>query len=608
MQKYVFSILIYGYYYLEMGHSMLIFRIFLFSFVILCGSLSLFTESTFAQSSIVNPNQTYSTAKMLNDIKKLEQAYPGFIKKEVIGKSEYGRNIYAVSLGKGDSTVFINGSHHAREWITTNLTMNMIDKYAAAYKSSTKINGYDVKKLLNNTTIWFIPMVNPDGVTLQQFGLKYFPAKDHSKIIKMNNGSKNFKRWKANAKGVDLNRQYDANWKNLESPKAPSYKNYKGAKVATASETKAVLSFVEKIDPEMTISYHSSGQIIFWKYQQTGSRYTQDYKYASKLSKITGYSLVKPRSTGGGFGDWFNKVEKKPAFTIEVSPAVGETNVPLKHYSKIWSQNASIGLYTAQEGYKLFDTRNIAASDKVTKNIKEYNNTAAKLKNYYSQNKLTVTSTHRTLYDKTVEEIKKQEKAIAKLPAKYRTKPNAALKTTKTYRDYSLAYMNEIKAGDDLVSANKKLTGYLIAGTLNDTTITLYNNLINQITIVESKIKKMYSKDVQKIATGKYVTPANTSKKNIGYDLARYELLLIMENDLNNGNYNEVKANISNYEKLFSTYSYKNTERSLSNMLQAIKDELLQLEPEEPEQPEPIEEPGDSDTAPEAIEGDSAAH
>jgi g-D-glutamyl-meso-diaminopimelate peptidase len=122
----------------------------------------------------------------------------------------------------------------------------------------------------------------------------------------------------------------------------------------------------------------------------------------------------------------------------------------------------------------------------------------------------------------------------------------------------------------------------------------------------------MYSKDVQKLATAKYVTPAKTSNKNIGYDLARYELLLKMKNDLKNGKYDEVKANISNYEKLFSTYSYKNTEIQLSNMLQAIKDELLQLEPEEPEQPEPpIEEPGepgDSDTAPEAIEGDSAAH
>ena len=65
-----------------------------------------------------------------------------------------------------------------------------------------KIDGYDAKKILNNTTIWFIPMVNPDGVTLQQTGLTSFPKADHAKIIKMNNGSTNFKRWKANGKGL----------------------------------------------------------------------------------------------------------------------------------------------------------------------------------------------------------------------------------------------------------------------------------------------------------------------------------------------------------------------------------------------------------------------
>ena len=569
-------------------------RIFLLSILFLIGTF-LFSESTYAQS-IVNPNQTYSYAKMQKDINKLEKAYPGLVKKEVIGKSEYGRNIYAVSLGKGESTVFINGSHHAREWITTNLNMNMIDKYAAAYKSSSNINGYNVKKLLNNTTIWFVPMVNPDGVTLQQSGLKNFPAKDHAKIIKMNAGSKNFKRWKANAKGVDLNRQYSPNWKHLGGPKSPYYKNYNGPKVASASETKAVLSFVDRIDPEMAISYHSSGQIIFWKYQQTGSRYTQDAKYAGKLSTITGYSLVKSKSFGGGFSDWFSNVEKKPAFTIEVSPAVGETQVPLRNYAKIWSQNASIGLYTAQEGYKLFDTRNAAASDKVTKQIKTYNKTAAKLKNYYSadiksESKLKVTSTHKSLYDKTSKEIKKQEKAIAKLPAKYRTKPNAALKTTKTYHDNSLAYMNAIQAGDELAKTNKKLTEYAMAGTLNNSTFTTYDKVSKQITTAESKIKKIFSKDVQKLAIAKYVTPAKKSKKDIGYDLARYELLVEMEGQLNEGDYEEVKENLTEYEKLHSTHFYKKMETKLASMLQAIEDELLLLEPEQPTPP--VEEPNE---------------
>ena len=108
----------------------------------------------------------------------------------------------------------------------------------------------DAQRILNNTTIWFIPMVNPDGVTLQQFGLKSFPKADHAKIIKMNDGSKNFKRWKANGKGVDLNRQYDARWKYLSGGNVPKFKNYKGKSPESAKETKAVLSFVKKIDPE----------------------------------------------------------------------------------------------------------------------------------------------------------------------------------------------------------------------------------------------------------------------------------------------------------------------------------------------------------------------
>ncbi|MFJ7639509.1 M14 family zinc carboxypeptidase [Peribacillus sp. NPDC097225] len=562
------------------------FHIFLLSLLLLFGTF-VFSESTYAQSSsIVNPNQTYSYANMQKDIKKLEKAYPGLIKQEIIGKSEYGRNIYAVSLGKGESTVFLNGSHHAREWITTNLNMNMIDKYALAYKNNTGVNGYNVKKLLNDTTIWFVPMVNPDGVTLQQSGLKSFAAKDHAKIIKMNGGSKNFKRWKANGKGVDLNRQYSPNWKNLGGPKSPSYKNYNGPKVAAASETKAILSFVDKIDPEIAISYHSSGQIIFWKYQQTGSRYTQDAHYASKLSKITGYSLVKSKSFGGGFSDWFSTVEKKPAFTIEVSPAVGETHVPLRNYAKIWSQNASIGLYTAQEGYKLFDSRKATASDKVTKQIKTYNKTAAKLKNYYStdiksESKLKVTSAHKSLYDKTNKEIKKQEKAIAKLPAKYRTKPNAALKTTKSYRDNSLAYMNAIHAGDDLIQTNKKLTRYLTAGTLNSTTFTAHDKLVKQTDTTENQINKLFGKTVRKLATAKFVTPAKSNNKDIGYDLARYELLVETENQLNEGHYDMAKENLMKYETLPSTHSFEKTETKLASMVQAIENELLRVQQEQ---------------------------
>ena len=113
----------------------------LLSILIFLGGALFFTKGAAAQSYVVNPNQTYTYTKMVTDIKKLEKAYPELIDTEVIGKSEYGRDIYAVSLGKGDATVFINGSHHAREWITTNVNMNMIDKYANAYEKRAEVNG-----------------------------------------------------------------------------------------------------------------------------------------------------------------------------------------------------------------------------------------------------------------------------------------------------------------------------------------------------------------------------------------------------------------------------------------------------------------------------------
>ena len=308
-------------------------------------------------TKIVNPHRVYSYNQMVRDIKSLHEAYPELISYKVIGKSEYGRDIYAVSLGTGKANAFINGSHHAREWLTTNLNMYMIEEYAKAYYKNQKIDGYDAKSILNQTTIWFVPMVNPDGVTLQQQGLKAFPSKLHKDLIKMNNGSKNFKRWKANAKGVDLNRQYNAGWLTIRSnPGKPYYKNFKGYKPESAAETKAIIKFVNEINPEMSVSYHSSGKIIFWNYLQDKARYNRDHNYAKKLRDMTGYSLVYPVGipSGGGFNDWFLSKKKKPGFTIEISRYVGETNPPLSEFPIAWRENKAVGLFIAQESAKLY--------------------------------------------------------------------------------------------------------------------------------------------------------------------------------------------------------------------------------------------------------------
>jgi len=307
--------------------------------------------------SFVNTGKTYTYNQMVLDIKNLAKAYPDLITYKVVGKSEYGRNLYAVSLGNGKPTTFINGSLHAREWITSMLNMNMIEEYAKAYKQNKKIDGYHARNILNNTTIWFMPMVNPDGVTLQQQGLNAFPRKDHDALIRMNAGSKNFKRWKANAKGVDLNRNFSVDWKTVSgNVSKPNYQNHKGSSAASASETKAVIKFVKEIDPQMTINYHSSGEILYWGYNQKGARYVRDLNYARQISRMTGYLVMPPEGypSGGGFLQYFTETYKRPSITPELSPYVGNTNVPVSTFTRIWNQNKAVGLYAAQESAKLY--------------------------------------------------------------------------------------------------------------------------------------------------------------------------------------------------------------------------------------------------------------
>ncbi|WP_242611815.1 stalk domain-containing protein [Fictibacillus sp. BK138] len=336
----------------------------LHSLIVLCLIISLFSTAMLsggkkaeAAHDLVNPNQFYTYDEMITDMKELAAHYPSLISYKEIGRSEYNRPIYAIKLGKGNANVFVNGSHHAREWISTNLSMDMIDEYASAYTNGDYIGKYNVRDILNKTTMWFVPMVNPDGVTLQQYGLSKFPSADHWKLINMNEGSTNFQRWKANARGVDLNRQYDADWANIKNNKSgPSWSNYKGTAPVNQAESRAIVNFTNQINPEMAVAYHTSGEILYWNFHQTGSWKERDHKYAQTIGYMTGYDLVYPGTnpSGGGFTDWFIIKYKRPGFTPELGNYAGNTHVPVSEYPAIWSQNKYVGLYVAQEGYKLY--------------------------------------------------------------------------------------------------------------------------------------------------------------------------------------------------------------------------------------------------------------
>lgn len=305
--------------------------------------------SQFKHSNIVDPTKNISSAKYSYYVKVINKLYPEFTKLEKIGKSVEGRPLYALQVGTGKKEILVDGGIHAREHMTTNVLMEMIDQYTVSYRSKTKFSGYNTRKVLDKTSIWFIPMINPDGVTLVQSGLKAMKP-ENQKIIKAYNKSSYYARWKANGRGVDLNRNFDAVWSLLgNTPK--SFMGYKGPSAFSEPESKAVKAFVESHKFKADYSYHSSGQVLYWYNFQNKKNYARDLNLTRKVSKITGYSVIAPvnNRASGSSADWFILSQKQPGLTIEIAPYSGLGPVPHKYWSSIWAKNKTIGLFGANE-------------------------------------------------------------------------------------------------------------------------------------------------------------------------------------------------------------------------------------------------------------------
>lgn len=277
--------------------------------------------------------EPYTFERLVADIHKLAERFPHLGVHE-IGRSVWGRTIYALSLGTGPVLIHYNASHHGREWMTTPILMHFVSRVCSAHVSGVPLAGVDVAELFARTTLWLVPMVNPDGVAIAQGQL---PTGVHrEQLIALNDGSEDTRRWKANARGVDLNLQYRAAWPlaRRRGRRRPGPVFYAGKAPESEPESRALAEHVRRHPFAAAIALHAQGEIIFWDFEGKAPPHAE--RLAQRLATATGYALAANSvclNRFGGFKDWFILSKRAPAYTLEVGR--GTTPLPLADYPSI---------------------------------------------------------------------------------------------------------------------------------------------------------------------------------------------------------------------------------------------------------------------------------
>ena len=308
------------------------------------------TPNLSEQELIINltPHK-YTYEDMEYDISELEKLCGDEISVSSLCDTPDGRKLYDIVVGdpQGENQILIFGAMHAREYITTQVVMRQLcDCIDAVNGYGGEYNGIPLTELLNGTTIHFIPMSNPDGVTISQLGLDGIQTEAVKNNL-FNIGLGNYEQWKSNANGVDLNRNFDAGWQEFVGSGAPSSDRYKGTAPGSEPEAAALIKLTQDCNMQRTISYHTCGALIYWYYKQEGAVLDESRTFAQRISNETGYPLDSDYTAvdAAGYKDWAVYKMGIPSLTIEVGNEDGGgiiNPVPIEHFDSIWNRNKNV--------------------------------------------------------------------------------------------------------------------------------------------------------------------------------------------------------------------------------------------------------------------------
>lgn len=277
----------------------------------------------------------------------LSARYP-FLTVNAFDETAYGRKLWQIAVGLGRRKVLYNAAHHANEWITTPLLLRFLEEYAQAISEAGKVFGYAAQELYQKTTLHLVPMVDPDGVELVTGGLQpQDPGYSQAQAIAANYPQIPFPDgWKANLRGVDLNLNYPAGWEQARENKysqgytGPAPRDFVGFSPLDQPETAGLAALTRRLNPRLTLSYHSQGNVIYWKYLNIEPPDAR--RIGEDFAAVSGYTLEDvPYASGfAGYKDWFILTYDRPGYTVEVGS--GSNPLPLSQLPQLYARNLGI--------------------------------------------------------------------------------------------------------------------------------------------------------------------------------------------------------------------------------------------------------------------------
>ncbi|XP_028249858.1 carboxypeptidase O-like [Parambassis ranga] len=192
-------------------------------------------------------------------MKDVERGNPELVSSAVYGRTYEGRNITLLKLGlknmeaREKKVIWMDCGIHAREWIAPAFCQWFVKEIVNSYKTNKKL-----ERMLQNLDIYVTPVINVDGYIFTW-------VNDTTRLWRK---SRSPPPASGSCYGVDLNRNFNANWGTVGVSFDSCSNTYCGTSAGSEPEAKAVMAFVGKMVNQTLcfLTIHSAGQLILLPY------------------------------------------------------------------------------------------------------------------------------------------------------------------------------------------------------------------------------------------------------------------------------------------------------------------------------------------------------